>query len=131
MLGVGAMMTAISAIATATAAYTGWCGLWGLVAPLFAFASTTGFVVANSITGALADFPKYAGTVSALTGAIQYGSGIVGSGLVGLFADGTPWPMGWVIGVSGTGCLLSIGLIARERSCRSIGICYENAADPL
>lgn len=115
MLLIGAFVAAASAIMTALATRTGWGGLWGLVAPLFVFASTTGFVVANSITGALADFPERAGSVSALTGALQYGSGIVGSGLVGLFADGTPWPMGWVIGISGIGCLLSIGLIAPAR----------------
>ena len=102
---------AASAIVTAVAARSGWGGLWGLVAPLFLFASTTGFVVANSITGALADFPERAGTVSALIGALQYGSGIVGSGLVGIFADGTPWPMGWVIGVSGIGSLFSTLLL--------------------
>lgn len=115
MLWIGAFVAAASAIVAALAAGTGWGGLWGLVAPLFVFAATTGFVVANSITGALADFPERAGSVSALTGALQYGSGIVGSGLVGFFADGTPGPMGWVIGTSGIGCLLSIGLIAPAR----------------
>ncbi len=108
ILFAGTIFAALSAMAAAVAARTGWGGLWGLVAPLFVFASTTGFVVANSITGALADFPERAVAVSALIGAIQYGSGIVGSGLVGAFADGTPWPMGWVIGVAGIGSLLSM-----------------------
>lgn len=122
MLLTGAVMASFSALMTTVAAGTGWGGLWGLVVPLFVFVSTTGFVVANSITGALADFPNYAGAVSALTGAIQYGSGIVGSGLVGLFADDTPRPMGWVIAVAGIGSLLSICLSgpARSRSAESI-----------
>lgn len=89
----------------------GASGLWGLVVPLFLFASTTGLIVANSITGATADFPQRAGAVSALTGAVQYGSGIFGSGLVGLFADGTPWPMGSVIAICGIGSLLSMRLL--------------------
>ncbi|WP_321394763.1 multidrug effflux MFS transporter [uncultured Desulfuromusa sp.] len=93
------------------AAYSGLGGLWGLVVPLFLFASTTGLIVANSITGALADFPQRAGAVSALTGAVQYGSGIFGSGLVGLWSDGTPWPLGLVIALSGLGCLLSMLLL--------------------
>ncbi len=97
------------------AAHSGFGGLWGLVAPLFLFASTTGLIVANSITGALADFPKRAGAVSALTGAVQYGSGIFGSGLVGLWADGTPWPLGLVIALSGLGCLLSMLLLIPPR----------------
>ena len=95
--------------------HSGLGGLWGLVVPLFLFASTTGFIVANSITGALADFPQRAGAVSALTGAVQYGSGIFGSGLVGLWADGTPWPLGLVIAMSGIGCLLSMLLLLPKR----------------
>lgn len=115
MLLVGTGIAALSAMATAVATGTGWGGLWGLVVPLFLFVSSTGFIVANSITGALADYPERSGAVSALIGAIQYGSGIVGSGLVGLFANGTPWPMGWVIGIAGLGSLLSMRLLAADQ----------------
>lgn len=107
----GCFVCAFSSLFVAFAAGTGWGELWGLVVPLFVFASTTGLIVANSLTGAMALFPERAGTVSALTGALQYGCGIFGSGLVGLFADNTPWPMGWVIAVCGTGCLLSTLLL--------------------
>ena len=116
VLLVGCYACAFSALVTAIAAGSGWGGLWGLVIPLFIFASTTGLIVANSITGAMALFPERAGAVSALTGALQYGSGILGSGLVGLFADNTPWPMGWVIGVCGIGCLVSTRLLLPIRS---------------
>ena len=75
---------------------TGWGALVGLVAPLFVFVAGNGFIVANSIGGALSVFPERAGAVSALTGAMQYGSGILGSGLVGLLADGTPRPLAWI-----------------------------------
>lgn len=105
------MTAAISGLLLALAARTGWGGLWGLVVPLFVFASATGFIVANSIAGALTDFPGRAGAVSALIGAIHYGSGIVGSALVGALADGTPWPMGWVIALTGVGSLLSTRLL--------------------
>jgi DHA1 family bicyclomycin/chloramphenicol resistance-like MFS transporter len=37
---------------------------------------------------------------------MQYGMGIAGSALVGAFADGTPWPMGWVIALLGIGSAL-------------------------
>ncbi|MDA8226700.1 MAG: multidrug effflux MFS transporter [Desulfitobacterium hafniense] len=113
MLLVGTVIAAFSASMVAVFARTGWGGLWGLVVPLFMFVSATGFIVANSITGAMDKFPERAGTVSALVGAFQYGSGIVGSGLVGLFADGTPWPMGWVIAVCGIGSLISMLLLFR------------------
>lgn len=101
---------------TGLAAHSDLGGLWGLVVPLFLYVSTNGFVVANSITGALADFPQRAGAVSALTGAVQYGGGIVGSGLVGLWADGTPWPLGLVVALSGIGCLLSMLLLSGRRA---------------
>lgn len=107
----GCLVCACSAIATAFVASSGFGGLCGIVASLFVFVSTTGLIVANSITGAMALFPERAGAVSALTGSMQYGSGIIGSGLVGVFADGTPWPMGWVIASAGIGCLLCTLLI--------------------
>ncbi|ABA88351.1 transporter, Bcr/CflA subfamily [Syntrophotalea carbinolica DSM 2380] len=128
MLLFGTVITAISAIVTAVATHTGWGGLWGLVAPLFVFVSMTGFVVANSITGAMADFPERAGAVSALVGALQYGLGMVGSGLVGAFADGTPWPMGWVIAITGVGSLLCMGLLAPERIRKTADAGYEKIA---
>lgn len=62
-----------------------------------------GLVAANSIAGALTAFPKRAGTASALVDALQYGAGIAGSGLLGLFTDGTPRPLGGLIALAGLG----------------------------
>jgi MFS transporter, DHA1 family, multidrug resistance protein len=107
----GASAAAISGVVLAVAARTDWGGLTGLVLLLFLFVSATGFVVANSLAGAMAQHPDRAGAVSALVGAIQYGCGIAGSALVGFFADGTPWPMGWVIALSGVGSLASALLL--------------------
>ena len=103
LLRIGALLAAGSALVLAIDGRTDWGGLVGIAVPLFLFASATGFIVANSIAGALALFPGRSGAVSALVGAIQYGSGIVGSALVGAFADGTPWPMGWVIAICAVG----------------------------
>lgn len=99
----GATGAALASTALAIFAWTGWGGLWGLAVPLFVFVAMAGFIVANSFAGALADYPENAGAVSALVGAMQYGTGILGSAMVGAFADGTPWTMAWVI------ALLSIG----------------------
>lgn len=111
----GTMVAAVSGIGTALAARADWGGLWGLVGTLFVFIAATGFIVANSIAGALSDFPDRAGAVSALIGAIHYGSGIIGSALVGAFADGTAWPMGLVIALAGVGSLVSMGLVRPGR----------------
>ena len=106
ILLLGAAGATITGLVLAVTASTDWGGLAGLVVPLFFFTAMTGFIVANSIAGALADFSEQAGAVSALVGALQYGSGIVGAGLVGFFANGTPAPMGVIIGLSGFGTLL-------------------------
>lgn len=101
----GAGVAALAGSVVAATAWSGWGGLWGLAVSLFLFVSATGFIVANSIAGALAGFPERAGTVSALVGAVHYGSGIVSSAAIGAFADGTPWPMGSVIALAGVGSL--------------------------
>lgn len=106
MLRFGTFQAAAAGILVALSAWGGYGGLWGLVVPLFIFASATGFIVANSISGALNVSPTRSGSVSAFVGAAQYGSGILGSGLIGVFADGTPWPMGWVVALTGVGSFL-------------------------
>ncbi|TCL71797.1 multidrug effflux MFS transporter [Rhizobium sp. BK251] len=111
LLSYGTSGAALSGIILAGAAWTDWGGLWGLAVPLFLFVSWSGLIVANSIAGALADFPERAGAVSALVGAMHYGSGIFGSALVGAFADGTPWPMACVIAIAGLGSFLCARLV--------------------
>lgn len=76
LLRLGTAGAALSAVVLAVNAWTGWGGLMGLVVPLLVFVAMTGFIVANSIAGALSSFPERAGAVSALVGAIHYGSGI-------------------------------------------------------
>lgn len=100
LLRIGVGIAALSGFA---AMFNARGSLLGLAVPLILFMGVAGLIVANSIAGALADFPKQAGVVSGLVGAIHYGSGIAGSALVGIFADGTPWPLAWVVGLSGAG----------------------------
>ncbi|WP_211210623.1 multidrug effflux MFS transporter [Arhodomonas aquaeolei] len=111
MLLAGSLAAFGCAAVTGVNATTGWGGLWGIAVPLFAFVSTTGFIIANAMAGALEDFPRRAGAVSALVGATQYGSGVVGSALVGLLADGTPQPLGLVVAMAATGTLVSSGYV--------------------
>jgi DHA1 family bicyclomycin/chloramphenicol resistance-like MFS transporter len=103
LMGWGAGLVALSGGALLATSWTGLGGLLGLVVPLCIFISATGLIVANSIVGALNIFPSRAGAVSALLGSIQYGTGMIGSALVGSFANGTPGPMGAVI------CSMALG----------------------
>ena len=102
----GVYGTALSGLVLAFVGATDFGGLIGLMIPLFFFVSMNGFIVANSMAGALENFPKHAGSVSALVGAFQYGCGIIGSAFVGLLADGTAWPMCLVMAATGIGSFL-------------------------
>jgi DHA1 family bicyclomycin/chloramphenicol resistance-like MFS transporter len=114
-LRLGATLAALAGLGSAFAAFTGFGGLAGIVAPLFLFIAMNGLVIANSIGGAMANYPRRAGTVSALVGALQYGAGIAGSGLLGAFADGTPRPLGAVIALAGLGAAASAWLLVKPR----------------
>lgn len=97
MLSTGTLIAMLAGAVTAVDGYTDWGGLWGIALPLFVAAAASGLVIANAMAGALEDYPRQAGAVSAMTGASQYGCGVLGSGLVGLLFDGTPGPMGLVV----------------------------------
>jgi len=103
----GVCIAALSGLVLAINAHFGWGGIFGLAIPIFCFMSVSGFIVANSVASALAAFPKQAGTASSLVGAMHYGSGVLSAAMLGWFADGTPGPMGWIVGAAGIGCLVT------------------------
>lgn len=115
MLLTGSRAAMFSALLVAVVAWSEFGGLWILAALIFVFISTSGLIQANSLAGALADHPANAGAVSALVGAIQYGGGIVGSALVGFFADGSPKALGGVILLAGLGCYIFSRLLNETR----------------
>jgi DHA1 family bicyclomycin/chloramphenicol resistance-like MFS transporter len=63
------------------------------------------------VAGALDCFDSFGGSASALVGALQYGSAMLGSALVAAFADGTPWTLGWVLAACGIGCAISAACV--------------------
>jgi DHA1 family bicyclomycin/chloramphenicol resistance-like MFS transporter len=114
LLRLGTGGAAFAGVVLALDARFGWGGLAGLVAPLFVYVSILGFIVANSVAGALAAFPHKAGAASALVGAMHYGSGMLSTAMVGWFADGTPWTMGWIVGAGGISSFLTAVLLVRR-----------------
>ena len=112
-LRVGATAAAVAGLWVAFDAQTGAGGLVGLVAPFFLFTGSSGLIVANSIGGAMTHYPRRAGTVSALVGTLHYGAGIIGSGLLGVFANGTPGPLGAIVAASGVAAALCAWLLVR------------------
>jgi DHA1 family bicyclomycin/chloramphenicol resistance-like MFS transporter len=115
LLFLGTAGAALFGIIVALVTATDWGGIYGLVPALFLFGSMNGFILANAVAGALSSVPARTGAASALLGAIQYGSGMVGSAMVGIFANGTPLPMGCVIALAGLGSLLCVLLAGKHR----------------
>lgn len=116
ILRTGTLAAASAGMAAAIAVSTGWGGLAALAVTLFAYCAASGLIVANAIAGALGRFPERTGTASALVGAVQYGMGILGSTAVGLLADGTPRPLGWLVAAGGIGSLACAHLLVRDKS---------------
>jgi len=108
MLRFGSWIMGAAGLLFAIDTYTGVGGVFGLVVPFLFVEAAGGLVIANSVASALAEFPRQAGSASSLIGAIQYGSGILSGAMLNWFASGTPWTLGWIIGLSGVGCVASL-----------------------
>jgi DHA1 family bicyclomycin/chloramphenicol resistance-like MFS transporter len=117
LLKAGTAVAALAGAWLAADAWSGWGGLAGLAVPLFILNSMTALIVANAISAALSNFPKRAGAVSALVGAVQYGMGVLGSALVGWFSDGSPRPFGWVIALGAVGAMACAWFAVPSRNC--------------
>jgi DHA1 family bicyclomycin/chloramphenicol resistance-like MFS transporter len=106
LIRAGASAAAFAAIVATLDTWSGWGGTVGVVAPLLLVVAANGFISANAIAGALSCFDEGAGAVSALLGSVQYGTGMIGSALVGYFAGATPRSLDGVIAAMCIGCML-------------------------
>jgi DHA1 family bicyclomycin/chloramphenicol resistance-like MFS transporter len=112
VLRIGCVLAAAVGLALFGCAVTGSGGLWGIAGTLFLFMSVTGMINANATAGAMSSFPHMAGSASALTGMMQFGSGAIAGGAVGLLADGTAVPMAAIICVTAlAGLACNLGLL--------------------
>lgn len=83
-------------------------GIYGIVVPFFFHLSMNGVIAACATAAALDDVPEMVGAASALLGALQYGSGILSTVLLALFATETPWAMAWIIAVFAIASALTV-----------------------
>ncbi|MCW2294298.1 DHA1 family bicyclomycin/chloramphenicol resistance-like MFS transporter [Pseudomonas sp. BIGb0408] len=113
MLGFGASISALSGIALLLCCATGWGGLPAVVVCVLAYVSVTGMIAANCLACLMSLFPRQAGAAAGLAAAMQFGLGTLGSALVSMLYDGSPWPMGLLIGCAGVGVLLAYVLSRR------------------
>lgn len=94
------------------AAITGVGERWSILPLLFLLLSTYGFLQGNTMAGALNVDPRRAGAISALMGAVSFGTGAVASAAAGVLHDGTPRPMALVMLAALAGSALCLRLLA-------------------
>ncbi len=97
------------------AAATGIAGFPGILAPLFLFVSSLGFVAPNATALAMAPQGRNAGSAAAVLGMTQFLCGGVAGGLVSALYDRTALPMALVIAVCGHGAATAHLLFGRRR----------------
>jgi len=101
----------------AVIAATGHVGVVGVIAPMMVFAIGLGIVLPNGIAGALAPFPKIAGTASALLGFVQMVVAGSVSVAVGRFALASPLPMALAIAFTSAAAFAAFTMLVwRNRS---------------
>lgn len=113
MLRIGSILSAFGGVLLFVCITFGIGGLVGVVVPMILVVGSLGFIGANAIAGALEPFPTLAGTTASLFGFSQMMLGALMGGIVGLTHDGTPLPMGILIGATCVLSLLSYLLIVR------------------
>ena len=103
------------AVALMIAAVTGIGERWSVLPLLFMLLSSYGFMQGNTMAGALNVDPRRAGAISALMGAVSFGTGALASAAAGWLHDGTARPMAIVMLAALVGSALSLHLLALPR----------------
>ncbi len=91
----------------------GGVGLAGILPALFVVVASLGFVLPNAAALALADYPRTAGSASALLGLLQYAVGAAAAPLVGLGGERTALPMSVVVAALGSAALVAFLALGR------------------
>ena len=98
------------------AAVTGIGERWSVLPLLFMLLSTYGFMQGNTMAGALNVDPRRAGAISAMMGAVSFGTGALASAAAGVLHDGTPRPMALVMFVALVGSALALRFLALPKT---------------
>jgi MFS transporter, DHA1 family, multidrug resistance protein len=116
ILGLAVLLSVVASLALLGSVFTDIGGVAGLVVSLFILISTVGFIMGNSMAGAISSAGDQAGAASALVGVLQFLFGTIGSGIVGLIPDTAGRTMGVVIGLLS---LVAVVMIMRIRPANS------------
>jgi DHA1 family bicyclomycin/chloramphenicol resistance-like MFS transporter len=97
ILQVAVVVAALSSALVLVATFTGIGAAVGLIAVLLLQISMVGFIMANSMAGAMSSAGMHAGAASALFGVLMFALGTIGSALIGILHDSSGRLMGCVI----------------------------------
>lgn len=93
LLRLGTLCTIAGGAAMTGFALAGVLGVWVIILPFAAFTFGMGFVLPNGMAGAMAPFPRIAGSASALLGFIQMGTSALVATLLGRLAMHSQLPL--------------------------------------
>ncbi|MFP5430185.1 MAG: Bcr/CflA family multidrug efflux MFS transporter [Gammaproteobacteria bacterium] len=102
----GVLSVALTGMALAVLASLGWLPLPALLAGLFLFISSLGFISPNASAAALAQQGRHAGTASALMGALQFLLATVAGAAMSLWHAPSALPLAMVMALCGIGAWL-------------------------
>lgn len=120
LLLVGVSLCLLGGAAMAAIAIAGAIGIAAIIAPMTVFTAGMGIVLANGIAGAMAPFPRTAGTASALLGFVQMVVAGLASQAVGAFQQTSQLPMAGIIaGCALVAFVVFIALAWRRRADRA------------
>lgn len=112
VLGRASLASLGFAVLLALAALTGFGERWTILPLLFLVLASYGFMQGNTTAGALNVDPRRSGSISALMGALSFGTGALASTFAGTLHDGTPRPMAVIMLVALAGSALVLHRLA-------------------
>ena len=115
LLGVGLSLVAIGGVALPAVVAAGAESPSAITAAMSLCAFGMGLVFATAPVRAFDTAPSARGSSSAMLGTLEMGGGAIGAFGVGIFHDGTAWPMALTVGA---GALVAAGLFAAARPWR-------------
>ncbi len=101
-------VAAIAGLVLLGTAVSGTGGFPGILAPLFVFISSLGFILPVAAALAMTPHGRNAGSASAMIGTLQFMLGAAAGTLVGAFHDGTARPLALIIALCGCGALAAL-----------------------
>ncbi len=105
VMNAGVVVSVVASCAVLLSVLTDFGGVTGLVVALFVLISTIGFIMGNSMAGAISSAGPRAGAASALVGVAQFLFGTLGSAFVGISHAGAGKLMGIALVVLSVGSL--------------------------